>query len=80
MENVIKGWFLTLIGFIGVIAIIAHASGFYVFPNPEFFNTKTEVSIGLLICFALVVFKKTKIETYIEEFLKPIIDFIKKKE
>ena len=55
LENLFKGWALSIIGLIGIIFITLHVTGVYVFPNPAFLNSTTEVLIGFTICFALLI-------------------------
>lgn len=73
MENLIKGWVLSGIGFIGMVAIILHFMGIFTFPNPDFISSRTEAIIGLVACFALFLFPKTTIENWIETIIKKFL-------
>lgn len=79
MENIIKGWLLSAIGFVGIVVISLHALGVYEFPNPNVLNKAYEVAIGLIVCFALFLFPKTKIELVVEQLLGYVLNIFKKK-
>lgn len=79
MENIVKGWALTLIGLIGVVGILLHWTGFYEMPNPDFLSKTWEIVIALIICTGLAVFPRTKIEVYLEVLFSAVIALFKKK-
>lgn len=56
-------------GFCGILMIIAHSTGFFVFPNPDVLDTTYESVIGLIVCFSLLLFPKTKIEGLVESMM-----------
>lgn len=80
MENLLKGWVLSLIGLIGILAIIAHSTGYLKFPNPDALSTTTESVIGLIVSFSLMLFPKTKIEGYVESMMGVVVNIFKKKD
>lgn len=80
MENLLKGWVLSLMGLVGIFVIAAHATGFFVFPNPKALSTTTESVVGLIVCFSLLLFPKTKIEGYIESMMGVVVNIFKKKD
>ncbi len=79
MENLLKGWVLSLMGFIGIVAIAAHSTGFFVFPNPDILDNTYEAVIGLIVCFSLLLFPKTKIEALIESMMGVVVNIFTKK-
>jgi hypothetical protein len=83
LENIIKGWVLSLIGLAGFILVVLHASGFYEFPNPEFLDKTYEVVIAFIVCIGFFILPKTKIDLVIEKLLNRVVDLFtgsKKKE
>lgn len=74
LENTIKGWVLSAIGLLGLVAVIAHATGFYELPNPDILSKTYECVIAGIFCFALFLLPKTKIDTAIEKLFTWAID------
>lgn len=79
MENVVKGWFLTGLGVILTTLGLVHLSGFYVMPNPELLDAPWKVGIYFLVALCLVVFPKTKIESWLEAIAQSAFSIFKKK-
>lgn len=74
MENIIKGWVLSLIGLIGAIGILLHWTGYLALPNPKALDTNTECIIGLLVSGAFFALPKTKLDQWITDGVQSIFD------
>lgn len=77
LESIIKGWVTTIIALLGLIAIIAHATGYVEFPNPEFMSKKYESIIGALICLVFLRLPRTLIDGWIESIASTGVDSVK---
>jgi hypothetical protein len=75
----IKSGLSSLIGLLCAIAILAHASGLYVFPNPNFLNRPSEVCIGLAVCAGLWYLKDSEITHFVRQLWNGLIGLFKKK-
>jgi len=73
MENILKGWVLSLIGLAGVIGTIAHYFGFYEFPRSGVMEKGYESLIALIVSGALFALPKTKIDTWIESASNKVV-------
>lgn len=79
LENAIKGYMLSLIGLVVFFAILAHGTGFYEFPNPTILHKGWEIGLGLLLSFGLIVFPKSKIESFVEQGWAILLGLFKNK-
>lgn len=77
MENLIKGWLLSLMGLAGIIIIGVHITGVYEFPNPKFLQKEWQIYIGLIASFGLMLLPKTKLEVYIDVIVAAAVDLVK---
>jgi hypothetical protein len=75
----IKSGVSSLIGLLGAIAILAHSTGFYEFPNPKILSTKWETCIGLSICAGLWYLKDSEITDFVRQVWNGLIGLFKKK-
>lgn len=78
MENLLKGYLTSILGLIGILAIGAHETGFFEFPNPDFLNKEWESLIALIICFGLFRLPSSKIEAFIDSLVQSVVDRFKK--
>lgn len=78
MQNLIKGYITSILGLLGVIAIFLHGSGFFEFPNPDFLDKQSEITIALIVCAALFILPYSKIESIIESLMTWVIEKFKK--
>lgn len=77
--NRFKSGASSLIGLIGVIGIVAHITGFYEFPNPEFMNDWWESGIGLIVCAGFFYLKDSEIADFIRQAWNTLMSLFKKK-
>lgn len=79
LENVIKGWFLSALGGVVLVAVTLHTLGIYRLPNPNALSTWWECGIGLAASFVLVISPKTKLDEYAGKVANALFSLFKNK-
>jgi hypothetical protein len=78
MENLVKGWLTSLIGFAGILVLGGELLGFFSLPNPLGLSVYLKYGIGVPVCFGLFLMPKDKITEMVETIVSSI--FKKKSE
>lgn len=77
--NRFKSGLSSLLGVIGMIAIVMHMTGIYKFPNPNFMNDWWEMGIGMIVCGGLFYLKDSEIADFIRQAWWSLLNLFKKK-
>lgn len=81
MENLIKGWVFSALGFVVFVATLLHYFGFLTFPKPTALDNDYACVISLIVSAACFSFPKTKIDDAISQaFVSVWGKFFPKKE
>jgi hypothetical protein len=79
MENLIKGWVLSALGFVVLILTLLHWMGYIALPNSSALDSNTDCLIALVVSGALFSFPKTKIDDLVSNAIQVFIDKFKSK-